>query len=347
MSMLVNSHISSGKKVKIVVIGTGGTIAGSLLTADLNNNEQDYIPAQLSIKKLISKLAFDSSIEIISEQIAQIDSKDISESVWLRLAQCVNEHLLCEDVNGIVITHGTDTLEETAVFLERVLAPSKPVVLTAAMRPADAVDADGPQNLRDAVAVAASNQWNGVLVVLNNTVWNGVAVRKLHPWETHAFATIPMEPLGSVNHGNLHFQRTCLGFKDAVYAPWGWGDPIGVDALPKDLMLWPWVEIISSYGGCSEKAFEQLIVAGVKGIIFSATGNGTLHERLIEAAQNAVAKKLIDTSRLWVATRCIAGGLSKTTAYGFRTAGPLTPTQARVMLMLEIIAQHHAYGHCG
>ena len=154
---------------KIVVLGTGGTIAGA--GAD-GSDHTGYRAAQIGVAELLAGVpalaSWRSRLEL--EQLVQIDSKDMDEATWARLARRVAELLARDEVQGIVITHGTDTLEETAFFLHAVLAPTKPVVLTAAMRPASALGADGPQNLLDAVNLAATPGVQGVLLCFGGRV---------------------------------------------------------------------------------------------------------------------------------------------------------------------------------
>src|SRR5512139_2308283 len=133
---------------KIVVLGTGGTIAG---TATGAGDSRNYRAAQLAVGELLAGLPRPGGCEVLSEQVAQVDSKDMDLAVWQQLLQRCLHWLAQPEVRGLVITHGTDTLEETAYLLQTVLAPRKPVVLTCAMRPATALDADGPQNLLDAL----------------------------------------------------------------------------------------------------------------------------------------------------------------------------------------------------
>ena len=147
----------------LVIIGTGGTIAGASGSATDNVG---YKAGSLSVESLVRAVPALAARSLEAEQLAQLDSKDMDHATWARLAKRVREHLDRPEVRGVVITHGTDTLEETAYLLQRVLAPEKPVVLTAAMRPATAIQADGPQNLLDAVAVAESEGVRGVIAVV-------------------------------------------------------------------------------------------------------------------------------------------------------------------------------------
>src|SRR3954470_10336314 len=137
----------------VVILGTGGTIAGE---AESPGDDLSYRSAARPIAALVASLRPAPGVALESEQIAQLDSKDMDFATWRLLAMRVTSHLERREVVGVVITHGSDTLEETAYFLQRVLAPAKPVVLTAAMRPATSRQADGPQNLADAVAVATT-----------------------------------------------------------------------------------------------------------------------------------------------------------------------------------------------
>src|SRR5262245_27696646 len=128
----------------VVILGTGGTIAG---VAPAGQSDLAYHAAQLGIDTLVRAVPELADVPLQTEQVAQVDSKDMTHAVWQTLAQRVHHHLARDDVAGIVVTHGTDTMEETAYLLQRVLAPTKPVVLTGAMRPASSRQADGPGNL--------------------------------------------------------------------------------------------------------------------------------------------------------------------------------------------------------
>ncbi len=170
---------------RVVVLGTGGTIAGRAASA---HDNVGYQAAQLSVAELLQGVAR-TGLAIESEQLAQLDSKDMDHATWQQLARRSAHQLARPEVRGVVITHGTDTLEETAWLLHRVLAPRKPLVLTAAMRPATSLQADGPQNLADALTLAATDGAAGVLVVLAGTVHGAADVRKLHSRRLDAFSS--------------------------------------------------------------------------------------------------------------------------------------------------------------
>jgi L-asparaginase len=303
----------------VVVLGTGGTIAGT--AADSADN-LGYTAAQLPAAQLVADVQARAGGPVETHQLAQLDSKDMTHALWWALAQAVQAHLGRADVAGIVITHGTDTLEETAYFLHRVLAPARPVVLVGAMRPASALQADGPQNLLDALRVARTPQARGVLAVLAGTVLSGAEVRKLHPYRLDAFGAGDAGALGRVQEGRLRMLRD-----------WPGGVPIGLAALRGDPDRWPRVEILTSHAGACATTVQALVGAGAAGIVVAGTGNGSVH-RALEAA-------LIDAQDAGVAvlrcSRCLDGEVMDATPAPLRSAGALTAVQARIELMLQLM----------
>ena len=305
----------------IVILGTGGTIAGTSARAGDNVG---YTAAQRSVADLLASvpgLDGPESPVLETEQVAQIDSKDMDCVVWQRLAQRVAAHLGRPEVQGVLLTHGTDTLEETAWLLQRVLAPAKPVVLVAAMRPATALLADGPQNLLDAVAVLRTPGARGVLAVLAGRVHAAGAVRKVHTYRPDAFESGDSGPLGVVEEGVLR------RFSDWPAA----GTGLGLALLAPPAEAWPWVEIVSSHAAARPDALRALLRAGVQGLVLAATGNGTVHQALLPALAEARAAGV----PVWLCSRCAAGVLVG------RDAGPasaMSPWQARLELTLTLLA---------
>ncbi len=302
---------------KIVILGTGGTIAG---TAANPHDNVAYTAGQRSVADLLAAVPALAGLSLEAEQVAQLDSKDMDFATWQRLAQSLGRHLARSDVGGVVITHGTDTLEETAWLLQRVLAPSKPVVLVAAMRPSTALAADGPQNLLDAVAVARAPGARGVVVALAGRVHAAGDVRKVRPYRLDAFDSGDAGVLGVVEEG--HLRR----FRD-----WPAGVPLGLALLEGDVARWPWVEIVTSHAGARGDAVRALCAAGVHGLVVAATGNGTVHQSLQAALDEAVAAAI----PVWRCTRC-AGGVLVGTDVG--PAAAMSPWQARVELLLTLLA---------
>ena len=311
--------VAAGDPMTVVVLGTGGTIAGAAANAADNVG---YRAAQLGVADLLAGLG-STATRLEAEQVAQVDSKDMGFDVWLALAARVAHHLARPQVAGIVIAHGTDTLEETAYFLHRVFAPAKPVVLTGAMRPASSLQADGPQNLRDAIAVAAASGAAGVLVAMAGAVHGGDAVRKVHPYRLDAFSSGDSGPVARIEEGAVRQLR-----------PWPTTDAFGIDVLPADAGLWPAVEIVTSCSGATGAVVAALRAAGVRGIVAAATGNGSLHRDLEAALRDAQASGIA----VLRSTRCLDGTIVGGGAAALPSAGGLTPVQARIELMLRLLA---------
>jgi L-asparaginase len=307
------------KASTVVVLGTGGTIAGT--SADAGDNV-GYTAAQLGVAQLVRAVPALQASSLDVEQVAQIDSKDMSHAVWRHLAVRVAHHLAREDVVGIVVTHGTDTLEETAWFLQRVLAPVKPVVVTGAMRPSTALQSDGPQNLLDAVVVAKAPGARGVVAVLAGQVHGARDVRKIHPYRVDAFNSGDAGPIACVEEGELR-----------VFRAWPQGDALGLAKLPEDTAGWPRVEIVMSHAGASGAVVRALCAIGVKGLVVGSTGNGTLH-RDLEAALLEAMKGGVQVLR---SSRTHNGRVLPTASDALPAADDLPPAKARVELMLRLL----------
>jgi L-asparaginase len=304
----------------VVILGTGGTIAG---TAQDAADNVGYRAAQLGVAELVRAIPPLGERRLETEQIAQLDSKDMDFATWRKLARRVSEHLARPEVMGIVITHGTDTLEETAYFLQRVLAPSKPVVLTAAMRPATALQTDGPQNLLDAVNVAADAQAHGVLVVFAGAVHSAEQLRKVHSYRVDAFASVDGARAAVVEEGRVRW----LSSPGTARAPFGLG------VLSRPLENWPRVQILLNHVGADGSVVEALLSHGVDGLVVAGTGNGSL-SLLLEAALRAAQAQGVAVLR---STRCDAGPVTES-ADALPSAGALSPVKARVELLLSLLA---------
>jgi len=305
---------------KIVVLGTGGTIAGTARDAHDNIG---YTAAQVGVEQLLAAIPALAKLPVVAEQVAQIDSKDMDTDTWARLAQRCAHWLAQADVAGIVITHGTDTLEETAFFLQAVLAAAKPVVLTCAMRPATALAPDGPQNVLDAVAVASAGGAQGVVVVCAGKIHAAADVAKQHTYRVDAFSSGDAGPIGYVEGGQLRLLRN--------WPEAGGGLPArALQAMTS--ANWPRVEIVVSHGGASGRMVEALLAQGVDGLVVAATGNGTVHRQL-EAALAAAQSSGVKVLR---ATRCAEGRVIARPDDALPGAAALSPVKARIALMLEL-----------
>ena len=312
----------------VVVLGTGGTISGRARAAGDNVG---YTAGEVGVSELIDGLQV-PGVALSAEQVANIDSKDMDFGVWQALAaRCV--HWLAQDgVSGLVITHGTDTLEETAFFLHQVLAASKPVVLTCAMRPASALVPDGPQNIRDAVALAATPGARGVSVVCAGVVHGAPDVQKVHTYRLDAFSSGDMGPIGYIEEGRL---RQARNWPSAPAEP-AWAAMKSIATAG----AWPRVEIVSSHAGAGAALVDLLVrereagtADAVQGLVVAATGNGTVHAALEQALLRAQAAGI----RVVRATRCVFGQVVPGAQNALPDAGALSPVKARIALMLSLM----------
>jgi L-asparaginase len=330
--MQVNSENISKK---LWVLGTGGTIAGM---AQRSSDNLGYTAGQVGVDALLSAIpglpALLTGHELLSEQVAQIDSKDMRFDVWRDLANRVAHHLAQDDVTGVVITHGTDTLEETAYFLHAALPPAllnaKPVVLTCAMRPASAQNPDGPQNLMDSVSVAQTPGARGVVVVCAATVHTALEVQKAQTYRLDAFTSGDAGPLGYVEEGHMRL------LKNWPLAPVEY-ERTAIDVIA-DTATWPRVEIVMSYAGCTGGVVDALLSQHalglpLAGLVVAATGNGTIHQELEAALRRAVLAGV----KVVRSTRCAYGQVLASGHSEFEYFAGLSPVKTRIALMLELM----------
>lgn len=307
---------------RIAVLATGGTIAGAAPDAA---STAGYQAGALGVNFLIDAVpALASVARVDAEQVASIDSKDLALPLWNTLAARIDELMADPSIDGIVITHGTDTLEETAYALHLVVTGDKPVVLTAAMRPATALSSDGPLNLLNAVTVAAhpAARGQGVLLAFNNRIHAARDVVKTSTYAVDAFHSPELGALGWVQDGRVEFARRATR---------------GRDAQLKIAAAWPAVEVVASYAGATRTAVDALVAAGVRGLVVAGTGNGSIHATLqaalADAANAGVA--VVRASRVG-SGHVMRNGAANDDALGFVSAGSLNPFKARVLLMLAL-----------
>lgn len=313
------------KKPRIAVLGTGGTIAG---THNNQTHDTGYMPAILPVALLLSQIPqiYDFA-EIISEQLCQIASQDITTDIWLALFRRIND-LLQNDFDGVVITHGTDTLEETAYFLHLTLKTKKPIVLVGSMRPASALSADGPMNLYSAIRLATSRTavGKGVLVCLNNSVSSARDVAKTNTALPSALQSPDLGTMGYVQDGIAHLYKAST--RRHTFATEF--DLSGIQTLPQ-------VDILYGYAQSRPCLVECLISCGTQGIIYAGAGNGSISKdcctALLKARQQGVV--VVRSSRVG-AGRIARNGEVNDDTYGFITADNLSPQKARVLLMLAL-----------
>lgn len=323
------------KNQKIVVLGTGGTIAGKSNDA---SEGLSYKAAQIGIDELLESVANIGhglptallNIEFAAEQVAQLDSKDMDFATWRQLAQRCVYWLEQEDVMAVVLTHGTDTLEETAYFLSRVISLNKPIVLTCAMRPANYKDADGPQNLRDALTVASKVQGAGVWMVAAGEVHHSQHVQKVHPTRINAFDSGENGPAAWIKDDQM------------TWAPTFKADAISHNISAQDLPVaaeWPWVEIVLNHVQADARHVDLLVKAGVNGLVLAGTGNGSVSLPMKEALMRADSAGV----QVRITSRCQQGPVITTPSHAFQVSEGLNPVKARVALLLDIMSNKQSH----
>lgn len=319
--------MTSKKSKKIVVLATGGTIAG---TANPAGTRASYTAAQLGVQALVDAVPnLEEALQghqLVCEQVAQIDSKDMTHSVWQALAQRCAHWGALDDVGALVITHGTDTLEETAWFLQQVLDTPKPVVLTCAMRPATDPQPDGPGNLRDALRVASDAQARGVLAVCAGHVHTAHALQKVHPTRLDAFASVEGLLAGSVKWPHVQWARKPVSSPVHAHAH---------QALTSPTENWPWVAVLHSHAQADARAVRALVQAGVKGIVVAGTGNGTVHQNWLDALSEAQAQGVA----VRLTTRCADSVMLNSPIDLPLAPSGLNAYKARISLMLDLMDQ--------
>ncbi len=322
---------------KVVFLGTGGTIAGKAESAQDNVR---YRAAQVGISDLLETVPGLADVlgatQAVSEQVCQLNSKDMDFAEWVVLAQRLQFHLADPRVSAVVISHGTDTLEETAYFLHRLLPglghSGRPVVLTCAMRPTTSASADGPGNLKDAAIVALSPQARGVLMVAAGKVHAGYRIQKVHPYRVDAFDSGDAGPLGFIEEGRVRFVEV---------PPMPHGRSVELQVIQSQTC--PRVDLLYSHNGASGELVRDLIhglkssAKPLRGLVVAGTGNGSLHQGLEQSLLAAMEEGVL----VWVTTRCpygqVVAGPDGTTST-FPTSAR-TPAKARIDMMLELITR--------
>jgi L-asparaginase len=312
---------------KIKVLATGGTIAGAQAT----QADAGYKSGTFSVDDLIKAVPQLKNVaELSGEQVANIGSQTKNHEVWLKLATRCNELLKQSDVDGIVVTHGTDTMEETAYFLSLVVKSDKPVVLVGSMRPATAISADGPINLYNAVALAAdpAAKGRGPLVVLNDTIHYAREAQKTHSTRMDTFQSPNRGIAGMMNTGKAFFysMNTTRHTTKSEFSPSG----LTVANLPR-------VEVVYSYANLGGDMIDALVEKGVKGIVLAGVGDGNTTDAALAALENA-AKKGVAVVRC---SRTGSGVVDRNVEInddklGFIAGMELSAQKARILLMLGL-----------
>ena len=313
----------------VAVLSTGGTIASKQ-----NPLKGGYLPA-LSGEDLVAAVpAIKTIAQIQVEQISNISSSDMTPEIWIRLAARVNELLARPEIAGIVVTHGTNTLEETAYFLDLTTTSSKPVILVGAERPASDSDSDGPRNLLDAIRVAIAPEAvsKGVMVVMNGQINAARDVTKTNTSQVETFRSLEFGELGVVDVQSVRFYRTPLRRQTlAVNSKTQLGN----------------IDIVMSYAGADGRMIRSMLRDGaVQGLVIAGLGLGGVPALMFDAIKEARARGIPVVSSTRVPTgrvfplSAMKGSALTLKQIGCQLADNLSPQKARILLMLALTDTH-------
>lgn len=313
----------TAKKPNIVILATGGTIAGTGASAV----GSAYDAGKVAIRDLIEAVPQINEIaEVTGEQVVKIGSQDMTDAILLTLSKRINELLAQPQVDGIVVTHGTDTMEETAFFLSLTVNSNKPVVLVGAMRPSTSLSADGPLNLYNAVVVAASplSVGKGVVVAMNGDIYTPIDVYKSNTTAMETFAAANGGPVGEIHNGRAIWFGNLR--KQPLYF-----DTKNTAALPK-------VGIVYVHASVGAEGIEAMARSGYKGIVVAGVGNGNIHKDLMPALVAARKAGIVVVRSSRVPTGSVrSDGEINDREYQFVAAEQLNPQKARILLQLALL----------
>lgn len=337
--MLLAVAVAAQELPKVYILATGGTIAGAGGSA----TKTQYSAGQVAIGTLLDAVpAIKDIANVEGEQVVNIGSQDMSDDVWLVLAKRVEELLSRGDVNGVVITHGTDTMEETAFFLSLTVKSDKPVVLVGAMRPSTAISADGPANLYNAVVTAASpaSKNRGVLVCMNGKVYGAADVTKTNTTSVETFQSPNSGALGYIHNGEVfYYHAPSCGNDCTDYVHKGslsnesrtpYFNVEGLYSLPK-------VGIAYGYSNVQGDVVEMMIEKGYKGIVYAGVGNGNIHKNVFPLLEKARKDGIVvvRSSRVPTGATTLDAEVDDN-KYQFVASWGLNPQKARILLMLAL-----------
>ena len=320
-----NGGSHSNGMANVVVLATGGTIAG----AAASDVQAGYTSGQVGVEQLLAAVPQAKKLAMLKgEQISNIGSQDMNDKVWIDLATRINELVAQPDVTGIVITHGTDTIEETAYFLNLVVKSRKPVVLTAAMRPSTALSADGPLNFYNAVAVAANKEamGRGVMVVVNDWIHGASSLTKTNTTAVQTFLSPLSGLMGTVAYGDIEFYR----------------DPVGKNTTSSvfsvdDNTKLPRVDIIMAYENMDGAIIDAAVEAGAKGLVIAGVGNGNMTKEALDALTKHAKNGIVVVRSSRVATGRVGRSVEvDDDKLGFIASLGHNPQKSRVLLRLAL-----------
>ena len=319
---------AQGRKGNVTILATGGTIAGAAATG----TQSGYTSGAVTIDAMVAAVPGITNLaNVKGEQISNVGSQDMSFDIMLKLAKRINELGKDSGVDGIVVTHGTDTMEETAFFLNLAVKTDKPVVMVGSMRPSTAVSADGPLNLYNAVGVAVdpNARGRGVLVVMNDWIH---AAHSLTKTSTTAIQTF-MSPLRGVAGVAAYGKNDWYNNPEWKHTTGSEFDVTSVTSLPR-------VDIIMAYADMSPAMIESSVASGAKGIVIAGVGNGNMNKVSLDAAAAAVKKGVIVVRSSRVATGSVGRNVEvNDDELGFIASDELNPQKSRILLALALLKQ--------
>jgi len=321
--------ISVIAKPRIRIIATGGTIAG----VAASSSSSAYTAGQVGINTLIEAVPQIKELADVSgEQLVNIGSQDMNNQVWLKLAKRINELLNKEGYDGIVITHGTDTMEETAYFLNLTVHSDKPVILVGSMRPSTAISADGPANLYNGIAAAAdtASRGHGVLCCMNDQLIDAKDIIKSNTTNCATFKGGTFGNIGYVYNGKPYYYRQVTS-----------RNTINSEFYVDSLTELPTVGIVYGYANCSPLPMQAFVKAKFDGIVLAGVGDGNFYKDVFDVAEKAENEgiQIVRSSRVPTGPTCLNGEVDDS-KYHFVASLNLNPQKARILLMLALTKTH-------
>ena len=325
VATLPGSAQSPSPKPRIVIVATGGTIAGSAESTTSAGYKSGAVAVDVLINAVPQMKTF---ADVRGVQVSSVGSQDMNDELWIKLAAEVNRLVAQNDVDGVAITHGTDTMEETAYFLNLVVKSDKPVVLTGSMRPSTSLSADGPLNIYNAVGVASDPRAKGlgVLVVANDDIHGARAITKRHTTDVQTFVSTEAGLIG-----------VCL-FDDRVFvrSP-ARAHTTATPFTVKEGQPLPRVDVIYAHAGMSPDLIDSAVASGAKGIVIAGVGDGNMTTPALDAVKRAIAKGTVVVRSSRVGEGSVRRNIEvEDDKIGTVASMELNPSKARVLLKLAL-----------
>jgi L-asparaginase len=320
----------SERTPRVMILATGGTIAGSAQSA----TQTGYASGQVSVDAMIAAVPEMTTIaRVQGEQVANVGSQDMTFAIMIDLSRRINALFNADEVDGVVVTHGTDTMEETAYFLNLTINSEKPVVMTGAMRPFTAISADGPLNLYNAVAVAADRDaaGRGTLVVMNDRIHGAHSLTKSNTTSVETFISPINGLIGTVNYGKAeYFRRPSRKHT------------LNSDFSVEEIASLPRVDVIYACADMPADLIDCSVGNGAKGIVIAGDGNGNMNAASIERAAKAAGQGVFIVRSSRVPTGNVGRNVEiDDDRMRFLVSDELNPPKARILLMLALLKKRH------